>query len=149
LLPRLGLPVDGACKDQVRALTSSDVTTQPETREPTLEHALAGPFDLIRSVHERAPTFSIGEHGLATSKEAAECHRTQQHISPLFFNPISETTHLFPAGTPGVLVIPSTPHQSSHPSGWMMVSSPSHLVLPILPPRGRLYDIVRLPLVQG
>lgn len=29
----------------------------------------------------------------------------------------ADLAHLFPAGTPGVRVVPSTPHQSSHPSG--------------------------------
>jgi hypothetical protein len=63
---------------------------------PTLEHALAGPFDLIRSVHERTPTFSVGEHGLAASKEAAGHHRTQRLISPLNSNPISKPRTSFP-----------------------------------------------------
>lgn len=67
-LPRFGRAVDGACK-RVGVVSRSSVVGE-SSAGPTLEHALAGPFDLVRGVHQGPTALGVRKDRLAAGQEA-------------------------------------------------------------------------------
>lgn len=115
-----------------------------EKERQTFQHASTRPIDLERNMHLCPPTLSPRKNRLTPRRKTTQSNQpsiTQNTRQP-------RKTHLFPLGTPGVCVFPSTQNQSSWPSGWTIVSELTHVVEPRLP-TGRAYWNSRLRLDQG
>ena len=68
---------------EVRSLFPPATVERTSRSKLTLQHTLPGPFDLVRSMHQRTPTLGIGKHRLAPRHETLACRYTGRPSRPL------------------------------------------------------------------